>query len=235
MIPDMASDTLELASPSVASRSAQGSLTGRSGAVPGVDRIARPAVAVRSAARVISAAGSPPVLIVTTVLLAAALAAETHALVWGLTHVLIGIVGPVVYVVARHREGDISDVDVVRREERLLPQVVTVACLGLALIAIRAGSAPIVLTRLALLLFLQAFVVLNVTLTWKISVHSTVAAMAGCVVWTLTGSPLVLLLCLPAVMWSRIHLERHTPAQTMAGAALGIALFLPAQGFLLGS
>ena len=90
------------------------------------------------------------------------------------------------------------------------------------------------LTRLALLLFLQAFIILNVTLRWKISVHSAVAAMTGCVVWTLTGSPLGLSIGLPAVMWSRIHLGRHTPAQTSVGAALGTALFLPAQGFLLG-
>ena len=115
-----------------------------------------------------------------------------------------------------------------------MPQIVTVSFLGLALIVMHAGAAAPLLTRLALLLFLQAFIILNVTLRWKISVHSAVAAMTGCVVWTLTGSPLGLSIGLPAVMWSRIHLGRHTPAQTSVGAALGTALFLPAQGFLLG-
>jgi membrane-associated phospholipid phosphatase len=185
-------------------------------------------------ARFVSAAVSPPALIVGTVLLAAVMTNGLSGVGWAVAHVLIGIGGPVAYLVVRHRGGDISDLDVERREERLFPQVVTVASLGGAFIVIRAGAAPGIISRLALLLFLQSFLVLNITLRWKISVHSTVAAMAGCMVLTLTGSPLALLLGLPLVMWSRIHLERHTPAQTLAGAALGIGLFLPAQGYLLG-
>ena len=100
---------------------------------------------------------------------------------------------------------------------------------------VRAGSFPMgPLTRSAALPSLQVPAMLNATLRWEVSAHSTVAAMAGCVVWTLTGSPLALFFGLPAVMWSRIHLERHAPAQTLAGAALGIAIFLPVRDFLLG-
>lgn len=185
-------------------------------------------------ARTVSAVGSPPLLISAVLLVTASAVAGEAAWTWAVTEIGVGVVAPLLYLLARSRAGGVSDLDVELREQRLFPQVVMVASLGAAFIAARAGSAPTELTRLALLLFVQAFVVLNVTLRWKISVHSTVAAMAGCVVWVFTGNAAALLIGLPAIMWSRIHLERHTPAQTAAGAALGILLFLPARAFLLG-
>jgi PAP2 superfamily len=63
---------------------------------------------------------------------------------------------------------------------------------------------------------------LVVTLWWKLSVHT--AAAAGTVaILALTFDP-VLTLAVPAVAlvaWARVRLGDHTPAQTLAGAALG--------------
>jgi hypothetical protein len=64
-----------------------------------------------------------------------------------------------------------------------------------------------------------------VTLAWKVSVH--VAVVTGALVIlvmvfgpaTLVFSPAVVL-----VAWARVTLLDHTPAQTLAGAALGAAV-----------
>src|ERR671933_1666877 len=63
---------------------------------------------------------------------------------------------------------------------------------------------------------------LLVALAWKISIHGDVVAGAVVIVALVFGSvalslvPLVLL-----VGWARVALQDHTPAQALAGAALG--------------
>jgi membrane-associated phospholipid phosphatase len=49
-------------------------------------------------------------------------------------------------------------------------------------------------------------------------------AVAGALVWKLTGSPLVFVVGVPLMIWSRLVLRRHTPAQTLAGSILGVLL-----------
>jgi membrane-associated phospholipid phosphatase len=64
-----------------------------------------------------------------------------------------------------------------------------------------------------------------ITVKWKISVHSAVSSGAVAMLalaygpWMLAGYVLVAL-----VGWSRIALRDHTPAQVVAGAALGAAI-----------
>jgi membrane-associated phospholipid phosphatase len=63
---------------------------------------------------------------------------------------------------------------------------------------------------------------LLVTLWWKLSVH-TAAASGTVAILALTFGP-ALTLTIPTVAlvaWSRVRLGDHTPAQTVAGAALG--------------
>jgi len=63
---------------------------------------------------------------------------------------------------------------------------------------------------------------LAVNFWWKLSLH-TAAASGTVAILVLTSGP-ALILALPAialVAWSRIRLVDHTPAQTVAGAALG--------------
>jgi len=68
-----------------------------------------------------------------------------------------------------------------------------------------------------------------ITLRWKISMHTTFAAAASTFAWTLTGVLLPLLLGVPLVAWARVRLGRHTIAQTIAGGAMGLAVFLVAR------
>jgi hypothetical protein len=56
----------------------------------------------------------------------------------------------------------------------------------------------------------------------KVSLHMAFATLAA-VVLAIMRSPagFVLLLALPAIMWSRLTLDRHTPAEVLLGAFLG--------------
>ena len=61
-----------------------------------------------------------------------------------------------------------------------------------------------------------------VTLVWKLSIHAAVVAGAVTILVQVFGLPLLVLAPLVAlVCWSRVALRDHTPAQTVAGAALG--------------
>jgi membrane-associated phospholipid phosphatase len=64
-----------------------------------------------------------------------------------------------------------------------------------------------------------------ITLWWKISVHAAIAAGAATVLTLVFGTallaawPLVALIC-----WSRVQVGDHTPAQVLAGVALGVVV-----------
>jgi hypothetical protein len=91
---------------------------------------------------------------------------------------------------------------------------------GLAMLLALDTSRPLTALVVAMLTGLTATLV--VTLWWKLSVH-TAAAGGTVAILALTFGP-VLTLTLPAVAlvaWARVHLSDHTPAQTIAGAALG--------------
>jgi len=91
---------------------------------------------------------------------------------------------------------------------------------GLAvLLALDPSRQPVALV-IAMLTGLAATLV--ATLWWKLSVH-TAAASGTVAILALTFGP-VLTLSLPAVAlvaWARVRLGDHTPAQTVAGGALG--------------
>jgi membrane-associated phospholipid phosphatase len=75
-------------------------------------------------------------------------------------------------------------------------------------------------------MWLQWVIIFGITLSWKISVHCATAAGVAMWLWWLTGTPLPLLVGVPLIAWSRVHLGRHTLAQTIAGSMLGCGLFL---------
>ncbi|MEJ2749894.1 MAG: hypothetical protein P8183_18590, partial [Anaerolineae bacterium] len=64
------------------------------------------------------------------------------------------------------------------------------------------------------------FVIAGTTIFWKISIHCTTSAASAILVWALLGTP-AFLLTVPMIIWSRVHLHRHTLLQTVAGAMLG--------------
>ena len=176
----------------------------------------------------ISQVGSPPVLAATAMALIASTLSSPRAWRWAGAYVFLAILTPILYLFWLLHRGRVSDLDVQLREERVRPLIFTITCAGLAWLLLALGGAPLEMVAVAGGLWLQTVVIFGITLWWKISVHSAAAAGVATLVWSLAGTSLPLLIGVPIIAWSRVRLRRHTVAQTIAGAALGFAIFIVA-------
>jgi membrane-associated phospholipid phosphatase len=174
----------------------------------------------------ISQVGSPPVLAIAAFTLTAATASTPGAWAWAGLYAVLAILPPLIYLVWLLHRGQVADLDVQLREERTRPMVFAIACAGIAVLALLMGTAPLEMTLLAAALWVQSVAIFGITLRWKISVHSATAAAAATLMWFLTGALLPLLVGVPVIAWSRVRLRRHTVAQTVAGALLGLAILV---------
>ncbi|PPH61970.1 phosphoesterase PA-phosphatase, partial [Rathayibacter rathayi] len=179
-----------------------------------------------ASARFATEAFSPAVLAVIVPVLVGARVADPPLLgiAWGALAALF--VGAVPYLIIRLllRSGRIhGDHHIPDRRERALP-------IGLALVSIVVGlvllallGAPAAVTTFGVVTVAVVLAVGLVTLVWKLSGHA--AVVATCAVVVLIGyGPLSLLISVPIVLWvlwSRVRLGAHTPAQVLAGAAVG--------------
>ena len=182
-------------------------------------------------AQVVSGVGSPPVVASAAILVTALRGTSAHtasaqAVLWAVGQVALSVLAPFWYVVWLVKRGDITDVDVRLRKQRIGPLLVTVACTGVAWMGLWMGGAPRGLIWVAGGMWLQGLMILGITSRWKISVHTATAAAATTWSSLLLQTPLPALLVVPLVAWSRVWLRRHTVLQTVAGAALGFILFL---------
>lgn len=180
----------------------------------------------KSVALAISQVASPPVLLAAAMAAQAAVTRNTVAWFWAAMYVCCAVPVPVMYLLRQISHETVADLEIERREERLRPQLVMTAFLGIAWIALLAGSAPAPMSNLAGILWIQAAVILVVTILWKISVHCATAAVAGMLTWRLFGAAFPAVLGVGVIMWSRWRLGRHTVAQALGGVLLGIAVFL---------
>lgn len=131
---------------------------------------------------------------------------------------------PMLYVVAMVRRGRITSLDMPLREERRRPFIVSIACTAIAWWLLRSTGAPGVMLFLTLCSLALIASIAIITLSWQISMH--MMSMTGVLVaawaffgpaWALALSPLWLL-----VAAARLRLGRHSAAQLLGGAALGV-------------
>jgi membrane-associated phospholipid phosphatase len=150
------------------------------------------------------------------------------ARVWTLTatYLFTSTFIPIFYVVWLVRTGRITDIDIQLREQRIGPLILTIVAGGIGSLVLAVGHAPLPIALAGLAIWLETAVILLVTLRWKVSMHSAAAAATATLFWCMLGMPLPLLLGVPIIAWSRVRLRRHTLAQTIVGAVLGIIIFL---------
>ncbi len=173
----------------------------------------------------VSMVGSPPVMGITTMAISASIIATLQAWLWAGVYAVLSVLLPMVYVVLMLRRGRVSDIDLQLREQRIKPLIVSIGCSSATCLALTFGAAPFPMVVLVASMWLQMVVIFLITLRWKISMHGAAAAATGAVAWAMIGTPLPLLFGLPLIAWSRVRLRRHTLAQTIAGALLGLAIF----------
>lgn len=132
---------------------------------------------------------------------------------------------PFLMMVWSYSRGKISDWDVTKREQRYGLYFWTLTChlFGLVL-AIYTGK--ILLVKILFIFWLLALLFAVTTVFWKISVH---AGVNGALVaffnyffgWDKYWWLIIVLLL---VLWSRVEIKKHTPAQVFWGASLALGL-----------
>lgn len=176
----------------------------------------------------VSHAASPPVLGILSALLLS-IGGVTWAWEWSVNFVALVILVPAAYVAWLYVRGEITDMHVPVREQRTRPYLAALGAAFAAWALFAWWPAPPLHRAIALAALLQAAIFLLITLRWKVSLHSAAAANLTVVGWMVLGAGGLLLAAgIPAIAWARVHLHRHTLAQTIAGAALGLGTTLVA-------
>ncbi len=175
---------------------------------------------------------SPPIVSAIGLCFAAGWVGTPIAWTWAALELGMVVLFPALYVSWLISRGQISDIDLSRREQRTLPYLMTVAGACLAAVLSLELNAPQPLSWLSIAVAAQVAVLCLITLRWKISLHS--AAIASlCVVLThfvgLTAFSVIL--CVPLVAWARLRLRRHTLMQTVAGTLVGAVIYIAALQF----
>lgn len=176
----------------------------------------------------ISAAASPFLVVPLFVFLVAAASADNARQLFTWMGVCVGfaVFVPFLYIMAAVRKGYITDLHIGMREQRKVPYLLTMASMGVGLLALVKVGAPEVLVACGVTMLVNAAVFLLITQYWKVSVHSSV--LAGCILalavafssWNL----LWLMLLVPVVMWARVQRKRHSFAQGLVAVAISLLL-----------
>ena len=149
--------------------------------------------------------------------------------------ILFAGVIPVLLVLFWSRNIIKKDADIPEREDRPLLLVLVIISYLTGTAALYFLNAPWLVSGLMFCYCTNTFVVLLINFFWKISIHSMgVAGPTTALVFAIGPSGLLFGILLLPVMWSRVHLHRHTAAQVLAGAGLGF-LLTAVQLLLIGS
>ncbi|MEV7090525.1 hypothetical protein AB0O07_32400 [Streptomyces sp. NPDC093085] len=151
-----------------------------------------------------------------------ATAGDWTGILWGLlAGVCAGLV-PAGYISWHLKRGAWADRHVADRTKRAPIFFVILSSIGTGTLIMVLADAPAGILASMLALWLMTVGLLAVNTAWKISVDAAVASAVVALLaaahspWWLLAYGLV-----AAVCWSRVALSYHTPAQTLAGTALG--------------
>ncbi|BCX05379.1 MAG: hypothetical protein KatS3mg053_3317 [Candidatus Roseilinea sp.] len=173
----------------------------------------------------VSNATHPPIVGIFSVIVAALVSAKAMAWVWGVGYLALAVLLPTLYVAWLVRRGEIADMQLPDRRQRLKPYCVAIACMGLAALVLQWAHAPRLLQQIALINVVQSAALFLATLRWKISAHCASMGALAMLTWVLFGAgSLPFCAAVPVVAWARVRLKRHDATQVLAGAMLGIAV-----------
>ena len=178
-------------------------------------------------ARLVGEVLSPPPIIVALAFAVAWASSPTPgmAVLWGAIAAAFASVLPFTIILRGVRRGRLSDKNIGRREERIKFAVVALTSIGIGLGLLIALDAPTEMVGLLVALVVGIVWGWLITLWWKISVHAAIAAGAATVLVLVFGPALLAVWPLVALIaWSRVQVGDHTPAQVLAGVALGIVV-----------
>jgi membrane-associated phospholipid phosphatase len=141
---------------------------------------------------------------------------------WGLLAATFCGLVPYGVVIAGVRRRRWTDRHLRARRQRPVPFLAGIASVLAGLAVLLALDVPRQLVALVAAMLAGLAATLLVTLWWKLSLHSAAASGTVAILALVFGPALILALpAIALVAWSRVRLGDHTPAQTLAGAALG--------------
>jgi membrane-associated phospholipid phosphatase len=178
-------------------------------------------------ARLVGELLSPPPILVVLALVVAGDSSPTPAMavVWGTIAAVFASVLPYALILRGVRRGRLSDKNISLRAQRIGFGVVAITSILLGLAVLAAFDAPAEMVALLASIAVGVACGWVVTLWWKISVHAAIAAGAATVLLLVFGPALLVVWLLVALIaWSRVQVGDHTPAQVLAGVALGIVV-----------
>lgn len=150
----------------------------------------------------------------------------TQGLQW-LAVIGVGLLVPFGVVWWRVNMGQLTDLHVSRRSQRLLPLLLGLLALGgmLAGLLVLSASRPLVATLVAVIVEFAVATLITQAAKYKISLHVDAAAGAVTVCCLLVGPMFLALTPLVGLIaWARWKLEAHTPLQALCGAALAVVV-----------
>jgi len=149
------------------------------------------------------------------------------ALKWSLLLIALGVLPAfifVVYLVSRHK---LEGIFVIARRQRNKIYLLVSACLVVSCVVLYYLGTPLVLMATFVAGLSAIIVFMCINLLWKISVHTGFVAASVTVLILVYGSiGAVTAILLPLVIWSRIKLEHHSPAQVAIGALLAAVIVI---------
>lgn len=117
------------------------------------------------------------------------------------------------------------DVDMPRRQDRIYPLLLVILAYIIGVMVLYILGAPQLTTVLMICYLTNTIVALLFSLFWKISIHAMgIAGPATAIIYLFGWPGLFFSLLVPLVIWSRLYLKRHTPAQLITGTFLGYFL-----------
>ena len=147
------------------------------------------------------------------------------ALGWGLMSALFASALPFAYIVAGVRGRRLTDHHIGLREQRTVPLLVGILSVVGGLVLLQLLGAPRQLFALVVAMLAGLIATVLVTVVWKISVHSAVAAGTAVIVVQVFAVPaLVVAPVVALVACARVASHDHTVAQVVAGAAMGATI-----------
>ncbi|MET7363252.1 hypothetical protein ABZS76_33110 [Streptomyces sp. NPDC005562] len=150
---------------------------------------------------------------------------------WSTLAIFFCAIIPIIFIILTEKEKTWANRHVPDRARRMIviPVIVlsVLTCLALMLL----GGAPKPILSMVGAMLATLAVLWPVTKFTKISFHTSVLSGALTMLGLLYGPWWILSAALiPLVAWSRAQLKDHTPAQTIAGAVLGVLVAAPVFG-----
>jgi membrane-associated phospholipid phosphatase len=179
----------------------------------------------RTLATFISAALNAPLLAILTFVPLILTQKSSDTMLLAAITTFFGAVLPLSSTYYLVKKGIIPDIYASDRASRTEPILWAMGSYLLGVVSLIYVNAPFVITALMTCYFVNAMIMLVITLYWKISIHAVgVTGPITALVFQLGAMMIPFFLLILPIAWARVYLKAHSLRQVVAGAVLSTLL-----------